>query len=653
MTERRSNDRPKVSSGRGPDVAEVRGEPRPFDVAALAAEMAALPDRRDFAFSAKVGRVAWIDETAVEWIDDDGPGRIGRFVFDEALPAPVQLEIVSADLMGLCRPTAAGLEVIALDIDPAAGTGAARTIADLATPQTCLLPRLPGADTQLLAVVGFDDATTLFRIGWRDGSMTEAGRLPSPIAGGVWLDDTGDKLAVNLAGESGRSSVFVVDFAEKGFSRLFEASPDSEDRIVLADPASGRVVVTTDAFGYPAVGIAEPKSAAGIRFIPALEEGDEGAEPCGFLSDGRTLVLRHENGVESHIRLADSESLVVAGPMPLPVGEVGAPIVQAGRRLRFPFSTPDGPWRPASVDLGTGAFSFDPLSVAAPAAAVRGAPPVPRAEAASHAALVTARVASFPSGAGPMPALVYPPVPGDGPLSGSGLAVVALHGGPIARFGADLVPEFQLFARLGLPVVALNYPGSTGSGHEYTRSLFGQAGAIDVEAVASVIDGLMAEGRRVILYGESYGAFLALSAAAVRPCAGVIAFAPFASFETLRRTGSPEVVELLDLLDGGNQPDFGRNMLSGCRTIRGKVLISHGTADIRIPATESWALAQALRGRDGSGEHDVQFVAMDGQGHDLTGRPVLQRWYREIATFVVDLPDSRTPAQREHQQQGR
>jgi dipeptidyl aminopeptidase/acylaminoacyl peptidase len=609
---------------------------RPFDVAALAAEMAALPDRRDFAFSVDVGRVAWIDESAVEWIDDGSPGRLGRFVFAEALPAPVQLEIVTADLLGLCRPTAAGLEVLALDIDAVAGTGAARTVADLATPQTCLLPRLPGADTQLLAVVGFDDTATLFRIGWRDGSMDEAGRLPSPIAGGVWLDDTGDKLAVNLAGETGRSSVYVVDFAAKSFSRLFEASPDSEDRIMLADPASGRVVVTTDALGYPAIGIAEPKAAAGIRFIPAMEEGDEGPEPCSFLSDGRTLVLRHENGVESHILLADSESLVVAPPMPLPVGEVGTPVVQAGRRLRFPFSTPDGPWRPASVDLGTGAFSFDLLP-----------------EDCQSPALVTARVASFPSGAGPMPALVYPPVPGDGPLTGSGLAVVALHGGPIARFGADLVPEFQLFARLGLPVVALNYPGSTGSGHEYTRSLFGQAGAIDVEAVASVIDGLMAEGHRVILYGESYGAFLALSAAAIRPCAGVIAFAPFASFETLRQTGSPEVVDLLDLLGGRNQADFGRNLLSGCRTIRSKVLISHGTADIRIPAAESWALVQALRGRDGAGEHDVQFVAMDGQGHDLTGRPVLQRWYREIAAFVVDLPDSRTPAQREHQQQGR
>jgi dipeptidyl aminopeptidase/acylaminoacyl peptidase len=349
-------------------------------------------------------------------------------------------------------------------------------------------------------------------------------------------------------------------------------------------------------------------------------------------------VLRHENGVQSHLRLADTETLEVAGTIPLPVGEVGTPVVVDGRRLRFPFSAPDEPWRPASFDLRTGTFAFDNLPSATPAG--------------GHG-LVSARVASFPSGAGPMPALVYPPAPGDGPLSGSGLAVVALHGGPIARYGADVVPEIQLFSRLGLPTVALNYPGSTGSGHEYTRSLFGQAGTIDVEAVASVVDSLTAEGHRVILYGESYGAFLALSTAAVRHCAGVIAFAPFASFESLSRCGSPEVQDLLDLLSEGNHTGFGRNLLTGCRTIRGKVLMSHGTADMRIPVAESRALAQGLRGRDGSGEHDVQFIEMDGQGHDLSGRPVLQRWYREIATFVADLPDSRTPAQREHQQQGR
>lgn len=615
--------------------------PRP-GVDELAAALAALPDRRDFAFSVEIGRVAWIDEAAVEWIDDPREPhlppslRFGRVVFPEALPAPTQVEIVATDLIGLCRPTAAGLEVIAidLDLDGAEGTGTARTIADFATPQTCLLPRRPGDETQLLGVVGFDDTTTVVRIDWRAGTMSEAGRLPAPINGGVWLDDTGDRLAVNLENDAGRTSVYVVEFAAKSFARLFEASPDSEDRIALADPSTGRVVVTTDAFGYPAVGVAEPKSAAGIRFLAALPEGDEAGDPCALLPDGRTLVLRHENGVQSHLRLADTESLEVAGSLPLPAGEAGAPVVACGHRLRFPFSAPDEPWRPASFDLKTGTFSFDEL------------PDSPHG-------LVTARVASFASGAGPMPALVYPPAPGDGLLLGSDLAVVALHGGPIARYGADLVPELQLFARLGLPTVALNYPGSTGSGHEYTRSLFGRAGEIDVEAVAAVVDGLAAEGRRVILYGESYGAFLALATAAVRPCEGVIAFAPFASFDSLSRSGSPEVRDLLDLLEGGNHLEYGRNLLKACRTIRCKVLISHGTADMRIPVAESRALVRVLRGRDGSGEHDVQFVEMDGQGHDLSGRPVLQRWYREIATFVVSLPDSRTPAQRVHQQQGR
>ena len=122
-------------------------------------------------------------------------------------PAPTHLEIVAADLMGLCRPRPPASRS-SPSTSTADGTGSARTVADLATPQTCLLPRLPGADWQLLAVVGFDDTTTVFRVDWRAGSMTEAGRLPAPVDGGVWLDEAGERLAVNLAGETGRSSVY-------------------------------------------------------------------------------------------------------------------------------------------------------------------------------------------------------------------------------------------------------------------------------------------------------------------------------------------------------------------------------------------------------------------------------------------------------------
>ena len=117
--------------------------------------------------------------------------------------------------------------------------------------------------------------------------------------------------------------------------------------------------------------------------------------------------------------------------------------------------------------------------------------------------------------------------------------VVALHGGPIARWGSEYQAELQLFAGLGLGVVALDYPGSTGWGRPYLNSLLGTAGTLDVEAVASVLDALGPS--RVVLYGESYGAFLALAVAAVRPVAGVVAFAPFKSFESLKQHGPPEV----------------------------------------------------------------------------------------------------------------
>jgi dipeptidyl aminopeptidase/acylaminoacyl peptidase len=187
------------------------------------------------------------------------------------------------------------------------------------------------------------------------------------------------------------------------------------------------------------------------------------------------------------------------------------------------------------------------------------------------------------------------------------------------------------------------------------RSLFGRAGSIDVEAVAAVVDALQGhEGRRVILYGESYGAFLALATAAVRPCAGVIAFAPFASFESLRRTGSDEIRDLLQLLDAGNPLDFGRNLLEAHRTNRGKVLIVHGTADRTIPAAESRELARAWRERDGAGEEDeVHLVELHGHGHRLAGRGVLEHWFREVAAFVATVQGVEIACTTRSQQQGR
>ncbi|MGH8993334.1 MAG: alpha/beta hydrolase family protein [Acidimicrobiia bacterium] len=606
----------------------------------LAAGLARLPLRRDFAFSAELGRAAWIDGDSVEWLDDATPGLVRHTEPGVPLPEGTVIELVDRHLIGLCRPIDAGVELMVIAVDNGeAGWSPGEhvhKIAALATPRTCLLPRLPGEAWQLLAVTGFEDVTALLRIDWADGSWTEVGRLPARVDGGVWLE-AGRRLAVNVLGPSGRASVYTVDLEAGRFSPFFELSPDSDDRAVLFDPEAGHLVLTTDAPGWPAVGVARLGDPAGVRFLPALSEGDEGARPCGFVGprDARRLLLHHETGPFVRLRTADLTTLAISDPLPVPDGEVG-PVVAAdpdGSTVRFAFSAPDLPWRPARLHLPSGRFHLD-------------VEPVADGDHATGPLRRPGRPVTFPGPAGPMPALILDP----SMAMARGLMVVALHGGPIARWGSEYQAELQLFAALGLGVVALDYPGSTGWGRPYLNSLLGTAGSLDVEAVASVIDGLGAS--RVVLYGESYGAYLALAVASVRPVAGVVAFAPFKSFESLKEHGTPEVRGTLDLLDRGNSGESGRNLLKGCRTIRSKVLIAHGTADLIIPVGESRALVRALRdGRD-AGDAEVRMVELEGQGHDLVDRHVLERWFREVAGFVGGLTESRSPAQREQSSRG-
>ncbi|HEY3240786.1 MAG TPA: alpha/beta fold hydrolase, partial [Acidimicrobiia bacterium] len=321
----------------------------------------------------------------------------------------------------------------------------------------------------------------------------------------------------------------------------------------------------------------------------------------------------------------------ISDPLPVPDGEVGRVVATDGTTVRFAFSAPDLPWRPARLHLPSGRFHLD-LE--------------PGADGDSHATSHhPGRPVTFPGPTGPMPALVL-----DSRRMAGGLVVVALHGGPIARWGSEFQAELQLFAGLGARVIALDYPGSTGWGRPYMNNLLGTAGSLDVEAVASVIDGL--DPSRVVLYGESYGAFLALAVACVRPVAGVVAFAPFKSFSSLKAHGSPEVRETLELLDGGNSDKPGRNLLKGCRTIRSKVLVAHGTADLTIPVGESRALVRALRERRDAGDEEVRLVELAGQGHDLVGLHVLEHWYRELAGFAGGLSRSGSPAQRETSSRG-
>src|SRR5262249_21518194 len=140
--------------------------------------------------------------------------------------------------------------------------------------------------------------------------------------------------------------------------------------------------------------------------------------------------------------------------------------------------------------------------------------------------LVTPRVVDFRGPRGEIEALVYEPPA----ARRRDVVVVALHGGPVEQWSAIFTSELQLFAGLGATVIAPNYHGSVGYGNEFVRALQGGAGLVDVDDVIAVVTAVRGGARHqeTVLYGHSYGGFLALLVAAAYPwlCEAVIAVAP-------------------------------------------------------------------------------------------------------------------------------
>ncbi|MFY7632498.1 hypothetical protein [Streptomyces sp. NY05-11A] len=71
--------------------------------------------------------------------------------------------------------------------------------------------------------------------------------IPGRCSGGVWLDRTGRMLALDRE-VGGRTKAIVVDLERGGeVSELLQISADSDDRLLLADPDSGLLLIGSDA----------------------------------------------------------------------------------------------------------------------------------------------------------------------------------------------------------------------------------------------------------------------------------------------------------------------------------------------------------------------------------------------------------------------
>jgi pimeloyl-ACP methyl ester carboxylesterase len=427
------------------------------------------------------------------------------------------------------------------------------------------------------------------------------------LRGGHWLDDAGRTLGLDHHC-CGRSRIVAVDLATGTASWLTRSTGGEEggdsDHLLLSAPGSGRFLAARKIDGDFRLGWGSwDRGDWQLAFPEELSSFDGPVTPLAIDPAGRRVAISVEKGLRSDLYVCEPGEPGVCGP-----GESGP----CGRRrvsippgVLWPAArwTPgglhlvtSGPQRPTTVMTVTPATAGPPVATGTPGHRRRGsgrelAPP--GGWAGAHAEVLAGP-------AGPVEAVIY----GGPRWRESERLLIALHGGPHAAWKLSFEPLLQDLAAAGMAVVAPNQRGSTGYGPAHRDAIRGAWGGPDLADLRHLAESLSLYRRRrdlpaVRLYGVSYGAFLALLAAAAAPAlwSRCVAVAPFCSAQSLYAEGADGVKSFLrrhgalDVIDDALGP---RDLERLAERITAQVLIVHGSGDDTIPVSQPRRIVAAL-----------------------------------------------------------
>ncbi|MFE2932547.1 hypothetical protein [Streptomyces sp. NPDC059278] len=105
--------------------------------------------------------------------------------------------------------------------------------------------------------------------------------VPGHCSGGVWLDRTGRMLALDREMPGGGPVKAVAVDLERGgeVTPLLQIAPYSNDRLLLADPDSGLLLIRSDAPGHDRLGWGVLGSCLPVRFPECLRPADVAVTP--------------------------------------------------------------------------------------------------------------------------------------------------------------------------------------------------------------------------------------------------------------------------------------------------------------------------------------------------------------------------------------
>jgi hypothetical protein len=250
-----------------------------------------------------------------------------------------------------------------------------------------LLPPTPAGQLAHALVAGPDRTQVWLVAGGGQDGPRQVAQVEGRCGGGVWLDREARLLALDRTEPGGaRTKTVVVDLGRSGaVSPLLQITEESDDRLLLADPDSGLLLLRSDAPGEERLGWGVLGSSLPVRFPEALRPADVRLTP--FAAQPGQVLLPESCAVALRVDGPNGTWVALWRPAERTLRHVAAPhgwlagsgVWTADGELRLPYAT-------ARTACGVATVAAGPVRAPQPAAvgARRRSPAAPAAAAATR-----------------------------------------------------------------------------------------------------------------------------------------------------------------------------------------------------------------------------------------------------------------------------
>ncbi len=135
------------------------------------------------------------------------------------------------------------------------------------------------------------DTSTIWRVTDSPVAMAPAVRIGGTLSGGAWLDVRGSLLAINRRRGAGPNDAIAVDLDQGAQAGFFSVSEWTDDSVLLSDPRSGLVIVSTDATGRQRLGMTRIGAKEPIHFPDSLNAPGRTYQALAIDPSGARLLL--------------------------------------------------------------------------------------------------------------------------------------------------------------------------------------------------------------------------------------------------------------------------------------------------------------------------------------------------------------------------